>query len=46
MSIKNQKSKREPFLALRNIDEYMDQYELFCGLQTDPAVFRKEMDRG
>ena len=44
MNVKEQNHKREAFLNLQDFNEYMEKFELFCGLQTDPAVFRKEMD--
>ena len=44
MNVKEQNHKRESFLNLQDFNEYMEKFEIFCGLQTDPAVFRKEMD--
>ena len=44
MNVKEQNHKRESFLNLQDFNEYMETFELFCGLQTDSAVFRKEMD--
>lgn len=34
----------ERFLALRDFDDYMEQYEFLCGLVMDGRTFRKEID--
>ena len=34
----------EKFLNLRDFDEYMDNFESFCGLLMDGRTFRKEID--
>lgn len=36
--------KLEMFLYLKDFDEYMEKYELFCGLSMGKETFRKEME--